>query len=163
MRGYSFLEVLIYSATLALIASLSVASIISSFRGFQKAKIDGQIAKNGEFALERIIRDTRLAENTGAFSIFGTSPGVLELVSGTTSTKYFLLGQVLQRKESNNAPENITSSDSRITSIVFWTTFASSTKISSRIMKVEFIVESGDSALLKQKKFFGSAVLRGAY
>lgn len=157
------MEVTIYSAILALIVSLSVASIISSWRGFQKARIDGQIAKNGEFVLEKITRDVRLAENVGAASGFGTSPGVLELISGATSTKYYLFGQILQRKESGNNPENITSGDSRATSIIFWNEFVSSSDISSRIIKVEFTLESGEGALLKQRKFFGSAVLRGAY
>lgn len=162
-RGQSLLEVIIYSAILALIVSLSVASIISSWRGFQKARIDGQIAKNGESVLEKITRDIRLAENVGAASGFGASPGVLELILGATSTKYYLSGQILQRKEGGDNPENITSGDSRAKSIIFWNEFVSSSDIFSRIIKVEFTLESGEGALLKQRKFFGSAVLRGAY
>lgn len=161
--GYSIIETLIYSTILALIVILSVASVISWWRGFEKIKVDGQLTRNGEFALERITRDARLAESIGgASSSFGVSPGILELLSGATSTKYFLSDQVLQRKDSGNSPEDITSGDTKVTNIIFWNESASST-VSSRIIKIEFTLESGEGTFLKQKKFFGSAVLRGSY
>ena len=162
-KGYSLLEVTIYSAILAVIFSLSVASIISSWRGFQKTKIDGQISKNGEFILELITRDARLAESTGPLSVFGTSPGTLELVSGATSTTYSISGIVLQRKVGSNSWENITSSDSKIRSLIFWKESYSSGHVSSNIIKTEFTVESGEGVLLKERKFYGSTVLRGSY
>ena len=161
--GYSLLEVLIYSAILAVIVSLSAASIISSWRGFQKTKVDGQIAKNGEFVFELITSDARLAENIGVSSVFGVAPGTLDLVSVSPSTTYFLSGNFLLRKVGNNCPENIPSSDSKIKNLVFWKESYSSGDASSNIIKMEFIVESGEVVLLKQRKFFGSAVLRGAY
>ena len=163
MRGYSLIETLIYSTILALIAALSVASTISSWRGFQKSKVDAQIARNGEIVLERFTRDVRLADNIGVSSSFGSSPGALELLYGATSTKYSLSGQMLQRKEANGNWENLTPTDSKIKDIIFWNEFISFLEISSRIIKVEFTLESGNGAFLKQKKFFGSAVLRGSY
>ena len=162
-NGYSLLEVVIYSAILAVIVSLSAASIISSWHGFQKTKVDGQIARNGEFVLELITRDARLAENIGASSVLGASPGTLELISGTTSTTYFISGTILQRKVGNNSSENITSNDSKIKNLIFWKESYSSGNVSSNIIKTEFIVESGEGVLLKQRKFYGSAVLRGTY
>ncbi|MEK7559967.1 MAG: hypothetical protein AAB522_01545 [Patescibacteria group bacterium] len=163
MRGYSLIEVLIYSTILALIAALSAASIISSWRGFQKSRIDGELARNGEFALERITRDIRLSDNIGASSSFTLSPGILELIWGATSTKYSLSGQVLQRKEGGGVEESITSGDTRIMNLIFWNEATSSPSVSSRIIKIEFTLEAGEGALLKQKNFFGSAVLRGQY
>ena len=162
-KGYSLLEAVIYSAILAVIVSISAVSIISSWRGFQKIKIDGQIAKNGEFVLELVTRDARLGENIGASSVFGVNPGILEIVSGATSTIYSISGTVLQRKVDNNSPENITSNDSKIKSLIFWKESHSTENVSSNIIKMEFIVESGEGVLLKQRKFFGSAVLRGSY
>ena len=163
MKGYSIIETLIYSTILAFIAVLAVASIISSWRWFQKGKVDAQIARNGEFVLERVVRDVRLADSVGVASVFGSNPGSLELISGATSTKYSLSLQTIQRKEANGNWENLTSADSKITNIIFWNEFTSSSEISSRIIKVEFTLESGDGVFLKQKKFFGSAVLRGSY
>lgn len=161
--GYSLIEIVIYVTILAVIASLSVSSIISSWRGFNSAKIDGQISKNGEFVLELITRDARQAENIGASSVFGIDSGFLELVSGATSTTYSLSGTIIQRKEGNNSPENITSSDSRIKNIIFWKESYFSEDVSSNIIKVEFVIESGEGVLLKQRKFYGSTVLRGGY
>lgn len=163
MRGHSLIETLIYSAILALIAALSVGAITSSWKGFQKSKIDGQIASNGEFVLERISRDIRLAENVGLGSVFSSSPGVLELVFASTTVKYFISGQTIQRQDGSLGPENLTSSSVRDLSLVFWQEITSSPEISSRIIKVEFVLESGEGNLLKQKKFFLSAVLRGEY
>lgn len=163
MRGYSILETLIYSAILALIAALSVASIISSWKGLQKSMVDGRLASNGEFVLERITRDIRLAENVGLGSIFGSSPGILELVFGSTTTKYFISGQTIQRRENVANPENITSGNVRVLNLTFWQEFVSSHNVSSRIIKAEFVLESGEGNLIKQKKFFLSTVLRENY
>jgi len=162
-KGYSLLEAVIYSAILAVIVSISAVSIISSWRGFQKIKIDGQIAKNGEFVLELITRDARLGDNIGLSSVFGVSPGILELISGATSTTYSISGNFIQRKVGNNSPENVTSSNSKIKNLIFWKESYSSGHVSSNIIKTEFTVESGEGVLLKERKFYGSTVLRGSY
>lgn len=163
MKGYSILETLIYSAILALIAALSVASIISSWKGLQKSRVEGGLASNGEFVLERITRDIRLAENVGLGSLFSASPGVLELVFASTTVKYSVSGQTIQRQEGSAGPENLTSLNARDLSLTFWQETVFSSKVSSRIVKIEFTLESGEGNLVKQKKFFGSAVLRGEY
>lgn len=162
MKGYSLLEVVIYTAILALIVALSVGSILSVYKGFSTASIEGGILRNGDLALDRIIRDIRSASSTDTgTSIFGTSPGILQL--GSAQIKYSLSSTTLVRRVGAGAEENLTSPNSRITNLVFFREFFSSSDISSEIIKVEFTMEAGDGQFLKNKKFFGSAVLRGAY
>lgn len=161
-NGYSFLEVIVYTGILALIFALSVGSILSVHGGFNKTMIESRISRNGEFALERMVRDMRMASSTNTtLSVFGESPGVLQL--GTNPIKYFLSSTTLQRKDEGNQAENITSSDVRVVSLLFFRDSISSPKISSEIIKVEFELEAGSGKFFKSRKFFGSAVLRGAY
>lgn len=163
-KGYSFIEVLIYSAVLALIVSLSVASIISSWRGFNKARANGNIAQSGAFALELITRDIRLAQSISAESNFGANPGILALVlSATSSVKYSISNQIIVRQENANPAVNITAGHTKIVSLFFWKESSSLPDILSEIVSVEFTMEAGEGVIFKQRKFFGSAVLRGGY
>ncbi|MEK7503168.1 MAG: hypothetical protein AAB556_01845 [Patescibacteria group bacterium] len=162
MKGYSILEVLIYSAILAAISVLSVGSILSVYKGLSSAAIEARISRNGELVLDRFIRDVRSASSTdtGA-SVFGIHPGVLQL--GSTLIKYSISGTAIARQEGAGSPQNITSANARITNLVFYRDSFSSSDVSSEIIKVEFTMESGEGQFLKSKKFFGSAVLRGKY
>lgn len=162
MKGYSILETVIYSAILAVIVGLSIGSILSVYKGFNKAVVESRVSRNGEFVLDRIVRDIRSASSTDTgISIFGVNPGVLQL--GTIPIKYSLSSTTLQRQESGGPEQNMTSPNVKVTNLIFFRDSFLSSQISSEIIKVEFTLESGDGKFLKTKKFFGSAVLRGAY
>lgn len=156
------MEAVIYSAILAIIVGLSIGSILSVYNGFNKAVVESRISRNGELALDRIVRDIRSASSTDTgVSVFGAHPGVLRF--GTVPIKYSLSSTTLQRQESEGVFENITSPSARVTNLIFYRGSFVSSQVSSEIIKVEFTLESGDGKFLKTKKFFGSAVLRGSY
>lgn len=162
MRGYSILEVLIYTAILGIISVLSVGSILSVYKGSNATIIENIISRNGELVLDRIVRDIRSASSTDTgVSVFGIHPGVLQL--GAVPIKYSLSSTTLTRQEGGGPLENLISANARITNLVFFRDYFSSTEISSEVLKFEFTVESGEGQFLKSKNFFGSAVLRGTY
>ena len=130
MKGYSILEVLIYAAILAVISALSVGSILSVYKGFSAAAVDGNISRNGELALDRIVRDIRSASSTDTgVSVFGIHPGILQL--GTNPIKYSLLDATLVRQEGGGSAQNITSPSARITNLTFFRDLFFSSYISS--------------------------------
>lgn len=162
MKGFSVLEVLIYTAILALISALSVGSILSVYKGFSSTTAMSRISRNGELILDRIVRDIRSASSTDTgISVFGIHPGVLQL--GSMPIKYSLLSTTLLRKEGAGAEQNITLSNARIINLIFFRDSFLSSEVSTEVIKVEFDIETGEGQFLKSKKFFGSAVLRGAY
>src|SRR3989344_7004022 len=110
MKGFSVLEVLIYTAILALISALSVGSILSVYKGFSSTTAMSRISRNGELILDRIVRDIRSASSTDTgISVFGIHPGVLQL--GSMPIKYSLLSTTLLRKEGAGAEQNVTLSN----------------------------------------------------
>lgn len=159
-RGYSLLEVVIYVSSLALIALLVIGSILSVYRAFLKTKVERRIVADGDIAIETMVRSARSSTGVDAVaSIFGVSPGVLKL----NSIKFSLSGTVLQVQYGAGAVQDLTSPDSRVTKLVFYRDFSSSSSVSSDIIKIEMTLQSGTGQFLKSKNFYGSAVLRGEY
>jgi len=157
-RGYSLVEIVVYVSILAIIAVLVVGSILSVYRSFAQLRVGRKISLNGDVALETMVRDIRNATSTdtGA-SILGTHPGVLKIDEKTFS----ISGTTLQVQEGMGAPQNITTSDVRVTNLVFYHTEAVSTGL--EIVKIEMTIEAGSNIFLRERNFFGSAVLRRAY
>jgi hypothetical protein len=157
-KGYSFLEVMVYTSILAAIFSVCVASVLSIYGGLNKIKTQERLSNNGEFFLEKIVRDIRSATSTNTLiSVFGTNPGVLQI----GSVKYSLSSYIIQRQEGLASPENITSNDVKVTNLVFFRDFSQSSKVNSEIVKVELTLDAGSGKFQKSKKFFTSGVLRG--
>ena len=161
--GYSIIEILIYVAILGTISIFSVESIISVFNGFKHLNVVSQISNNANVSLELMLRDIRRASDVdGDVSVFKTNPGVLRLIIDSGYVDYFLSGNILQRIENGGSVENITTSTTDVTNLVFFREISES-GVSSEIIKIDITIRSGENRFQKSKKFFGSAVLRGMY
>jgi len=111
-------------------------------------------------AIETMIRSIRGASSVDvAASVFGASPGTLKI----NSRKFYLANTTLEVQDGSNPAQDLTSSDTRVTSLIFYRDFSSGPSISSDIIKIEMTIESGQGSLLESRKFFASAVLRGEY
>ena len=158
--GFSLLQVLIYVSLLAMISLLVIGSILSVYRALLKTKIEKKIITNGDIAIETMARSIRDASSVDvAGSTFGANPGVLKL----NSRKFYLSTSTLEVQDGIKPAQDLTSSDAKVTSLVFYRDFSSASSTLSDIIKIEITVESGDGQFLKSKKFYNSAVLRGEY
>lgn len=155
-KGYTLLETVVYVSILAVIAVLTLESIVTMYRAYGKTKIERQIATSGEVAIERMVREIRSATSTKTNSVFKTHPGTLALSTGETFT--FDNG-ILRVQEGVGNIDNLTSNDVAITNLIFYAT----TSPNSTLIKIEMTVEAGAGILLKSRKFYGSAVMRSAY
>lgn len=155
-NGYTILETVVYVSILAIIVMTALGSILTMYRAFGKTKIERKVTTNGEVALERIVREIRAATSTKATSVFQTHPGALALSTGETFT---ISNGIAQVQEDAAPAQNLTSSDVSVTNFVFYKTVTSN----SEMIKVEMTVESGAGVFLKSRKFYGGAVMRGAY
>ena len=155
-RGYTLLETVVYIGILAVIVVLALGAILSIYQAYGKARIERQIATNGDVAMERIIREVRAATSTKASSVFGSHPGVLAL---STDETFSLSGGLLRVQEGALPAQNLTSSDVTISNLIFY----ASTSPNSTIIRAEMTLDAGAGVFARSKKFYGSAVLRRAY
>ena len=155
-QGYSLLEAVIYIAILSVVAVIVVESVFSLYRAYGRSRVDRRINLNGDYAIERIIREIREATSTDpASSSFGISPGILA-AGGKTFSLAGANGP-LQVAEQNGSVEAITS-DVDVMSLYFYR--QTSATAPSEIIKVEIILSAGEGSFTKTRSFYGRAVLR---
>ncbi|OGF75687.1 hypothetical protein A2926_04495 [Candidatus Giovannonibacteria bacterium RIFCSPLOWO2_01_FULL_44_40] len=158
--GYSLLEIVIYVGILAIIAVLVVGSTLSIYRAFAKTRVERKLIANGDVALETMIRGIRSATSSNAaVSVFGSSPGVLQINAENSTEKFSLSGTILQIKRGGDAAGNLTSPDVSVTSLIFYSTSTDD----STMIRTQFTLEAGSGIFKKTKSFYGSAVMRGRY
>ena len=157
-RGYTILELLIYTALLALLLAVSSASAISLYRFFGVTRIERQIALEGDTAMEIIIRDIRNATSTNVSSVFGSHPGTL--VVG--DVRLFLSGATLQRSVGAGAADDLTAQTRATNFLVYYATSTSFSN-NAEIITVRVTLEAGRGFAERSRNFFGSAVVRGSY
>ncbi len=150
------LETLVYVSILAVIAVLALGSILSIYQAYGKTKVERKLAQNADVALERMVREIRAATTTDiGISVFGSSPGTLKI----GNTTFAVSADTLQVKEGGGVFQNLTASDVKVNSLIFYRATASE----SEIIKIEMALETGSGLFKKSRNFFGSAVMRGIY
>jgi type II secretory pathway pseudopilin PulG len=160
MRGYSVVELLVYISILAVIFLVVTNSLVSIYDSYGKARIERNLTVQGSLVMETLVRDIRLATSTDVvLSTFGTHPGVLDLFDRA----YSLSGNTLHYDTDSGISDDITSAEFRITNLVFYRTATSTSEGETEIIKIEMTAELGQGKFLKNKNFFASALLRGAY
>lgn len=160
MRGYTLLEIVIYVSILAVIAVLVVGSVLSIYQAFAKIRVERKLVLNGDVALETMVRSVRSATSSNAaISVFGSSPGVLQVNAGNSKEKFSLSGTILQTQKGTGPAENLTSSDVEVTSLIFYATSTDD----SKMITIRMSLRAGGGVFQKTKNFYGSAVMRGAY
>ncbi len=164
--AFSAIETLIYIAILAVISVLAVNSILIITKSFNQYRLSRLINSAGQTAMERIIRETRLAGNIDdAGSIFDVHPGrlkpnTIDPDAETPATmEFFASSSVLMIKKGVTNAIPLTSENVSVASLIF-------RKISSpsaKAVKIEIEIKSERGASFKTEKFRDSAVLRKIY
>jgi hypothetical protein len=166
--GFSLIEIVIYSAILAVITVFSINMILITNTAFGKARTSRNVNGQAVAAMERIIREVRLANDIDTSgSTFDVHPGVLTLntvVSASDSTattrKFFLQGNDLMLQEGVSAAVLLTSGV-EVTNLIFWDINSASS--SSRATRTELTITGGVGRFGSAAKLYGTAVLRGSY
>ncbi|OGZ33341.1 MAG: hypothetical protein A3I88_00660 [Candidatus Portnoybacteria bacterium RIFCSPLOWO2_12_FULL_39_9] len=165
-RGFTFIEIIIYVAVLAVFSILVVDIILVLTESFGRFKTANRINSSAEVALERMVREIRLADDIDVSgSILNVSPGrlILKTIDPLTETtvqkEIFLAAAALTLQGDLSSPQSLTGSKVEATSLIFRLI---ETPLSKAI-KIELELQSGEGNLQKSEKFYNTAILRRSY
>lgn len=163
--GFTLIEMVIYSALLALISILTINTVLAMSRAagsFREARNIGLAADAG---VERMVRDMRSATLINdAGSSFGANPGVLNIdivdpdTNASSTVEFYLSGTALARR-AGGVVQILTAPTTEVTSLVF----RKFTTAKSQAIRMEIILRSGHGISQKTENFYDTVVLRGSY
>ena len=163
-RGFTLVEVIVYTSILVVILLLIVSFIVSFGKAYNVLRTTIHINNSATISFERMIRDIRQANDVDtAASTMGTHPGKLVLKTteaGTPVTlEFYISGGILSVKKDGVDAGTLTRTDVTVTNLVF----RNLSNGKSEAVKVEMTLQSVVADTTKVKKFYGSAVLRESY
>ncbi len=105
-RGFSAIEMVIYVAILGMVSIFVVNTILIIIKSFNGFRASSDLNTNGEIAMERMVREIRLADDVdSAISVFDINPGHLILntidpnTELATTIEFFASTTALMMKE----------------------------------------------------------------
>lgn len=124
--GFTLVEAIIYTALFVAVSVVVVNLAINTGNAFTRARVSRAVHEEGTAALERMVREIRLAETVnGAASVMDANPGTLVLntvVSPTDPTpitrRFYLAGTMLMMQEGSASAVPL-SAGARVTNLVF--------------------------------------------
>ena len=159
-RGFSLLEMLVYIALLSLITIAMVDALIPLSRSFATLRATQDIHAAAGTSLERMIRDVRASGSINAASTFDVNPGGLTLISGATTTEFFLQNSVLMLKQ-NGVLVGPLSNRKNVTVEIF--VFRLLSNPVSEGVRIELTLKAKRGSFVKTETFYAFAILRGTY
>lgn len=157
-RGFSLIETVIYTAMLSILVVAIVICMIKLFDSYKRTKVVRQIETSALNSMDRIIREIRGAESVGGDSAFNTTSGILSLISGATTIRFYLSDQKIYVAENGVTIGALTNSSVKVSSLIFRYINATS----SDAVKVEMTFLSSSTPNLS-KNFYNTSVLMGSY
>jgi hypothetical protein len=160
-RGYSLPEMLIYVGIICII-SLVVVRMLVAFGGSYRVVVASRRVDYAAMnSLERMSRDIRASTSVNsATSVFGTSPGVLTLLSTinglSTTTKYYIQDGILKLDVNGVYVGPLTSSNVLVTNL----TFQLLDNGTSRAIKMNMTLQGVVGASTKSKTYHSTIVLK---
>lgn len=166
-KGYGLIEVVIYTAILSALTLFVANTVLLSFSTLKSARINRRMALSAETALERIIREARMASSVDeALSVLGSDPATLVLNSvvsaennAPSSKSFFVSGGRLALRESGGEIKFLTAPKISVSSF----RVSKTESVHSQTVKINLNLKPADKALAEERKFYLSAVLRGGY
>lgn len=163
-RGFSLVEIIIYTAILVGVVFFVVQSIIGLYKSHSLVILNRDIEYSAESSMDKILNEIREASSVNkAGSVFNTSPGTLSLSGVKSGTSYTIVftaqnnAAVFSKDGGANIP--LTASDVSLDSLIF--KFASTTNSSA--VKVDLTVSGSKGGYSKSISLSGFAILRGSY
>lgn len=91
VRGFSLIEVVVYIGIFMVVSVGSVLMLLTLQKQVYQYRANQALARNAMSVMERLMLDIRSAGSLST-GTFGSSPGNMTLVNGTTTTAYGLSG-----------------------------------------------------------------------
>lgn len=165
--GFTLIEIIIYTAILALIFALVVNSLAVVIKAFNQGRLAIKINNSAEVAMDRMVREIRAAYDIDANSELDSHPGRLILITdsliipgSTTTLEFYLdLGRIMVEEEGDFV-EALTSSDLTVTNLIFRQITAPSM---SKAVKIEMEIQGSSGNYQKTENFYNTAILRKSY
>lgn len=166
-KGFILAELLVYISVLAVMSILVINFIVTVTKAFGRIKISQAIDDSARNALERMSNEIRFSSSLDvANSTLGSSPGRIILntnnrSSGATTTLEFSIDNAMLRvREGASAYENLTSSSTEVTNLVFKRIVSTSTQ---EAVKIEMTIKAKNGIFEKATNFYDTVILRKGY
>lgn len=160
LSGFSLVEMLVYMSVTVVIAGAVVTSFLTLYTTIARNQIQKELNEAAQTSLERIVREVRqsTAIQTGA-STFGTSPGVLTLTNGATTTMFSVVNGRLTLTQNGTVLGPLTANGVTITEL----TFRRYTNSVADLVRVKLTVAVQGREASSTETFYTSSLLRKMY
>lgn len=159
-RGFTLIEMLVYIAVMLLVTTAGIMTYLSLDMVLLRNATERRLTNAADVAIERMVRDIRAAESVnGGLSTLGTSPGVLVLVDGSTTTTFSLSGGKVMVNVNGTDIGPLTGEGVTVDALTFTDYVGTDTEL----VRVALQLTASSSAASSTRTFYTSAVLRGSY
>ncbi|NTW22240.1 prepilin-type N-terminal cleavage/methylation domain-containing protein [Candidatus Falkowbacteria bacterium] len=148
-KGFTLLEVLIYTALLALLATILTNAILMLSRSRGQVVVKSEINQGLRFAAERIKRDVSASSTLITPAFAGATSSSLVLSNSGANITYCVADYQLRRQAGgacNASSEAITGSSARVGTPVFTRLENPSTVFSKKIVTLEIRLSASSTA-----------------
>lgn len=154
-KGFSLIEMVIYVALLALLVTATVKSLVFMTSSYADVRVSKAIVSSAETLLNRFTYEVK--KSNALSGAFGTTSGMLTLTQGTTTTVFSLDNSGRAVISVNGAADFLTSSDVKVTSLVFNQLQATST---SKGVTLQVTIKNSSGRTIKSENFEASSLTR---
>jgi type II secretory pathway pseudopilin PulG len=164
-RGFTLIEVAIYTALFAAISLVIVESIIATVNSFSALRSTRDLNDTAMIAMERVTREIKWAQTANlASSAFGTTSGRIFLnttnASGTAKTiDIYAQNGDLRIRENGVDQGSLISGRTNVVAFVLYYVTAGSTSV----IKIELTLRAGSGKNSNTHIFYDTAILRDSY
>ena len=164
-RGMSLVEILIYTAILAVLFVLVVNTVLTMAKSYTTLRLAKQINLAAATSLERIAREIQNAISVDQVqSVFGTSPGSLSLntldpVGNPKTIQFFIEDGALRVREDGVDTGPMIGTKVTVTNL----TFSYVESGPSEAVKIVMSLQTSLDDKIKTATFYDTIILRGSY
>ena len=159
-RGFTLVETLVYLAVTVLVSGALVTTFLSLTTVIARSAIERALTRDADISLELMLRAIREAStvNTG-LSTLGTSPGVLALTDGATTTRFYLSSSRLTKSVNGTDVGPLTSSGVSIQNFTVNRYVGGTTEM----VRISLTLHAENKVASSTRTFNIGATLRGSY
>ncbi|HEX4799200.1 MAG TPA: type II secretion system protein [Candidatus Paceibacterota bacterium] len=159
-RGFTLIEMLVYIAVFVLISSALVVTFLSFNTTFVRNQTERALTQEARVALDTVIAAVKHADTVdGAQSLLNVSPGILELESGATTTRFYISSGALVYAINGTEIGPLTSNAIVVESVVFQRYVGTTTDM----IRMALTLHAESKVASSTRTFYTSAIMRGTY
>lgn len=158
--GFTLVEMLVYVSVLVIVSTAAVSFLIALSGQVAQQRAHALVDHAAQTAFERMTQDIRGADAVDTtYSTLTSTPGVLTLISGATTTKYTLQSGTLDVARNSGSAIPLTDGTVTVNSLRFFEYSNSNTDLVRVVISLSATVHN----VTVTRTFTTSATLRGSY